>query len=323
MELSCESVRCAEDRRPASCKFVELHVLYVPADQWNVKLNKVPAEAIDSFISAGFIRVYPDTTLRTLRRELGALLGADGSIDRFSFLKCVGRSLALVKSKQERDLKVKTFAPPYAAQPELYLLPTVEADSSVCSQSLSPDTSSSSPEQHVYYQPPKMCSLPAGTKEPVKFPHIPQRSQQSPPTPRPDEEEEDEEEEEEEEEEEDDDDEQSYSTSEDEEEALSSMRRAENRRAPQPLPLNKASQRHEADSARPQDLPEKEETFTKRRQYQRGSRAAGRSGAAESLEDSGDSGFSLTDGAGKSKDVNMMKSVRNKPTAEVVFWCKW
>uniref|UniRef100_A0A3B4ZFT2 Spermatogenesis associated 1 n=1 Tax=Stegastes partitus TaxID=144197 RepID=A0A3B4ZFT2_9TELE len=218
-------------------QFVELHVLYVPADQWNVKLNKVPAEAIDSFISAGFIRVYPDTTLRTLRRELGALLGADGSIDRFSFLKCVGRSLALVSFTRSGCSNLLTCL--QAAQPELYLLPTVEADSSVCSQSLSPDTSSSSPEQHVYYQPPKMCSLPAGTKEPVKFPHIPQRSQQSPPTPRPDEEEEDEEEEEEEEEEEDDDDEQSYSTSEDEEEALSSMRRAENRRAPQPLPLNK------------------------------------------------------------------------------------
>lgn len=37
-------------------QFVELHVLYVPDDQWDVKLNKVPAEAIESFISAGFIR---------------------------------------------------------------------------------------------------------------------------------------------------------------------------------------------------------------------------------------------------------------------------
>lgn len=37
-------------------QFVELHVLYVPDDQWDVKLNKVPAEAIERFISAGFIR---------------------------------------------------------------------------------------------------------------------------------------------------------------------------------------------------------------------------------------------------------------------------
>uniref|UniRef100_A0A667ZK62 Spermatogenesis associated 1 n=1 Tax=Myripristis murdjan TaxID=586833 RepID=A0A667ZK62_9TELE len=62
------------------------------------KLNKVPAEATDSFISAGFIRVYPDITLKTLRGELGILLGTERSLDKFSFLKCVGRSLALVST---------------------------------------------------------------------------------------------------------------------------------------------------------------------------------------------------------------------------------
>lgn len=41
-------------------QFVELHVLYVPDDQWDVKLNKVPAEAIERFISAGFIRCVLD-----------------------------------------------------------------------------------------------------------------------------------------------------------------------------------------------------------------------------------------------------------------------
>uniref|UniRef100_A0A3Q2DQQ7 Spermatosis associated 1 n=1 Tax=Cyprinodon variegatus TaxID=28743 RepID=A0A3Q2DQQ7_CYPVA len=97
--------------RPST--FVELHVLFAPADLWNMKLNKVPAEATEGFISAGFIRVFPETTLQTLRGELGALLGSERSIHKFSFLKCVGRSLALVKSKQETDLKVKTFAPPY------------------------------------------------------------------------------------------------------------------------------------------------------------------------------------------------------------------
>uniref|UniRef100_A0A8C8JNJ3 Spermatogenesis-associated protein 1 C-terminal domain-containing protein n=1 Tax=Oncorhynchus tshawytscha TaxID=74940 RepID=A0A8C8JNJ3_ONCTS len=93
--------------------FVELHVLFVPNEQWNLKLNRVPVEVIKSFISAGFIRVYPDISLRTLRSELGILLGAERDIDKLSFLKCVGRSLALVKAKQERDLKVKYFAPPY------------------------------------------------------------------------------------------------------------------------------------------------------------------------------------------------------------------
>lgn len=37
-------------------QLLELHVLFVPADQWDMKLNKVPAEATESFISAGFIR---------------------------------------------------------------------------------------------------------------------------------------------------------------------------------------------------------------------------------------------------------------------------
>uniref|UniRef100_A0A3P8S3Y9 Spermatosis associated 1 n=1 Tax=Amphiprion percula TaxID=161767 RepID=A0A3P8S3Y9_AMPPE len=112
----------------SSSRFVELHVLYVPAHQWNLKLNKVPAEAAESFISAGFIRVHPDVSLRTLRRDLGALLGADGSIDRFSFLKCVGRSLALVRSKQEKDLKVKTFTPPYVSSLQLLDLLLFSAD---------------------------------------------------------------------------------------------------------------------------------------------------------------------------------------------------
>ncbi|XP_050933202.1 spermatogenesis-associated protein 1 [Lates calcarifer] len=326
MELSCESVRYPDDRRPTSCKFVELHVLYVPDDQWDVKLNKVPAEAIESFISAGFIRVYPDITLKTLRSELGALLGTERSVDKFSFLKCVGRSLALVKSKQERDLKVKTFAPPYAPQPELYLLPTVENGSSVRSHSLSPDTSSSSPDHPTYYHPPKTCTLPTGTKERIKFPLIPQRSHQPPPTPSLEEEEEEEEEEDEEDEEE------SYSSSEGdgekEEEALSSNkpewtqccpRKTQNQKGG-PVSLNKVLQQPEADSAQVKKLPEKEDACRKKKQYHRENRAARDSGVAESLEDR-DSGFSLTDGLGKSKDAHALKSIRNKPASGVI--CHW
>ncbi|XP_067452948.1 spermatogenesis-associated protein 1 isoform X1 [Thunnus thynnus] len=332
MELSCESVRYPEDRRPTSCKFVELHVLYVPDDQWNVKLNKVPAEAIESFISAGFIRVHPDITLKTLRSELGALLGAERSIDKFSFLKCVGRSLALVKSKQERDLKVKTFAPPYAAQPELYLLPAVENDSSVYSQSLTPDTSSSSSDHQTYY-PPKTCGLPARTKEPVKFPHITQCSHQPPPTPSLEEEDEKEEEEEEDDEEEgeEEEEERSYSSleaeGENEAEVLSSTkpdwgeqehcpRKSHNQRAALPVSQNKALRLCEADAARVKELPKEEESSRKKTHYHRPNRAARDSGVAESLEDR-DSGLSLTDGLGKSKDAHTFKSTRNKPTNEV------
>ncbi|CAN9500370.1 unnamed protein product [Ophioblennius macclurei] len=310
MELSCDSQRFAEeDTRPTSCKFVELHVLYVPGDQWNMKLNKAPAEATESFISAGFIRVYPDVTLKTLRGELSALLGAERSINKFSFLKCVGRSLALVKSKQERELKVKTFAPPYAEQPELYLLPVVENDSSVCSQSFTPDTSSSSTDHQSYYHPPKMCSLPTATKALVTFPHIPQCSQQQqqpPPTPRL---------EEEEDEDEDEGDGHSYSSSEgegeNEEEALFSARTAEQR----PCPLKpQALRRCEADLVERNELPDKEGICRNRKQCHRGNRAAvGHSGVAESLEDR-DSGFSLTDGAGKLKGTHIPKFIIKKQT---------
>uniref|UniRef100_UPI003AAA7F1C spermatogenesis-associated protein 1 n=1 Tax=Centroberyx gerrardi TaxID=166262 RepID=UPI003AAA7F1C len=315
MNLSCESMRYPEERRPTSSKFVELHVLYVPDDQWNIKLNKVPAEAIESFISAGFIRVYPDITLKTLRSELGLLLGTERSVDKFSFLKCVGRSLALVKSKQERDLKVKTFAPPYAVQPELYLLPMVESDSSVCSPSLSPDTRSSSPD---HYYPPKTCSLPTGTKEPVKFPLIPQCSQQPPPTHSPDEEEEEEEEDEEEEEEEE---EESCSSTEgegeNEEEPLFSHkpdwaeeqprpRRPQNQRTPQTASQTKA------DPAQVKESPVKGETTAKKKQSCRQNRAARDSGVAESLED-GDSGFSLTQDRYCTANPHQVETVTERP----------
>uniref|UniRef100_A0A3P9ASY4 Spermatosis associated 1 n=1 Tax=Maylandia zebra TaxID=106582 RepID=A0A3P9ASY4_9CICH len=200
-------------QRPGTPVLLELHVLFVPADQWNVKLNKVPAEATESFISAGFIRVYPDVTLKTLRSELGALLGAQRSVNKFSFLKCVGRSLALVSAAGCLVLFCRQ-----ATQPELYLLPAVENDSSVCSRSLTPDTTSTSPDHQIYYHPPKTCSRATGTKEPTKFPHIPQYSHQPPPTHRLEEEEEE-------------GDDRSYSSSEGggekEGETLSSIRRAE------------------------------------------------------------------------------------------------
>nr|XP_057928906.1 spermatogenesis-associated protein 1 isoform X2 [Doryrhamphus excisus] len=250
MELSCQSAHTV-DRRPISCK-------------WNVKLNKVPADATESFISAGFIRAHPDVTLKALRTELGDFLGSERNMDRFSFLKCVGRSLALVKSKQEKEVKVKTFAPPHAAQPELYLLSTVDNHSSLYSHSLSPDTSSSSPDPPTFY-PHKTWSSPAETKESVKFPHIPQSSHQLPPTYSLEEEEE----------------EQSYSSSEgheghqeeveDEEEeeeggcdkkAECGLRKSQNQKRSQPLSHYEA-------------LAEKEEGRSRKKKgYQKGSRAS-------------------------------------------------
>ncbi|KFP12859.1 Spermatogenesis-associated protein 1, partial [Egretta garzetta] len=104
---------------------VELHVFYVPKEVWNFKLNTVPVALSSKFISAGFIRVSPHTTLRALREKLGEHLGGAAVADKFKFLKCIGKKLAVVKAKQEAELELKSFAPPYALYPELYLLPGV------------------------------------------------------------------------------------------------------------------------------------------------------------------------------------------------------
>ncbi|NXH87199.1 SPAT1 protein, partial [Edolisoma coerulescens] len=104
----------------------ELHVFYVPAEVWNFKLNTVPVALTSKFISAGFIRVSPHITLRVLREKLGEYLGGVTVADKFKFLKCIGKKLVVVKAKQETELELKSFAPPYALYPELYLLPGVE-----------------------------------------------------------------------------------------------------------------------------------------------------------------------------------------------------
>ncbi|XP_010293371.1 PREDICTED: spermatogenesis-associated protein 1 [Phaethon lepturus] len=112
--------------RPRTSQLVELHVFYVPEEVWNFKLNTVPVALTSKFISAGFIRVSPHITLRVLREQLGDYLGGVAVADKFKFLKCIGKKLAVVKAKQETELELKSFAPPYALYPELYLLPGVE-----------------------------------------------------------------------------------------------------------------------------------------------------------------------------------------------------
>ncbi|XP_038167971.1 spermatogenesis-associated protein 1 isoform X2 [Arvicola amphibius] len=112
--------------RPSSSELVELHVFYVPEGSWNYKLNTISIEVINKFISAGFIRVSPELTLQALRERLGEFLGVDAVAEKFLFLKCIGNNLAVVKERQESELKLKAFAPPYALQPELYLLPVID-----------------------------------------------------------------------------------------------------------------------------------------------------------------------------------------------------
>uniref|UniRef100_A0A8C9NJU0 Spermatosis associated 1 n=1 Tax=Serinus canaria TaxID=9135 RepID=A0A8C9NJU0_SERCA len=112
--------------RPQTSQLLELHVFYVPAEVWNFKLNTVPVALTRKFISAGFIRVSPHITLRVLWERLGEYLGGVTVADKFRFLKCIGKNLAVVKAKQETELELKSFAPPHALYPELYLLPGVE-----------------------------------------------------------------------------------------------------------------------------------------------------------------------------------------------------
>ncbi|KAG7327856.1 hypothetical protein KOW79_009462 [Hemibagrus wyckioides] len=82
-----------------------------------------------------------------------------------------------VKAKQEKDLKAKSFAPPYSPYPELYLLPVEENTNSLCSRSLSSDTVFYNTESQTCY-PPRPIFAPGQTKEPTKFPLIKQKSQQ-------------------------------------------------------------------------------------------------------------------------------------------------
>ncbi|XP_068095238.1 spermatogenesis-associated protein 1 isoform X2 [Hyperolius riggenbachi] len=126
-------------------QLIELHVYLVPEELWNPKLNKVPIDVIWKFISLGFIRVPPDLRLQTLRECLSDFLGEDALTEKFVFLKCVGSSLAVVKARQEPDLKLKAFAPPYAREPELYLLPGASNEgSSTFGSIITPDQYSGS-----------------------------------------------------------------------------------------------------------------------------------------------------------------------------------
>nr|XP_025038967.1 spermatogenesis-associated protein 1 isoform X1 [Pelodiscus sinensis]XP_025038968.1 spermatogenesis-associated protein 1 isoform X1 [Pelodiscus sinensis]XP_025038969.1 spermatogenesis-associated protein 1 isoform X1 [Pelodiscus sinensis] len=155
--------------RPPTSELVELHVLYVPEEVWNFKLNTVSADLTSKFISAGFIRVSRHVTLRALREHLGDLLGEDAVADKFIFLKHIGKNLAVVKAKQETELKVKLFAPPHALHPELYLLPGVDYLEIVYSSS-TPDTQHFNAESCSSPHGPIFQSLNLPKKEPEKSP---------------------------------------------------------------------------------------------------------------------------------------------------------
>ncbi|XP_043408955.1 spermatogenesis-associated protein 1 [Chelonia mydas] len=154
--------------RPPTSELVELHVFYVPEEVWNFTLNTVSAALTSKFISAGFIRVPRHVTLRVLREQLGDFLGEDAVADKFIFLKHIGKKLAVVKAKQETELKLKLFAPPHALHPELYLLPGVDHLEIAYSSSSTPDTQHFNVESHRSPHGPSTLNLPK--KKPEKSP---------------------------------------------------------------------------------------------------------------------------------------------------------
>ncbi|XP_014794781.1 PREDICTED: spermatogenesis-associated protein 1 [Calidris pugnax] len=157
--------------RPQTSQLVELHVFYVPEEVWNFKLNTVPVALTSKFISAGFIRVSPHVTLRALREKLGEYLGGVAVADKFKFLKCIGKKLAVVKAKQETELTLELFAPPYAVYPELYLLPGMEYFEDVypLSSSVTQEKHHFNAEANRFAHGSRLSTLPLQKHEKSKF----------------------------------------------------------------------------------------------------------------------------------------------------------
>ncbi|GFW12490.1 uncharacterized protein TNCV_817431 [Trichonephila clavipes] len=67
-------------------------------------------------------RVLPQTHLSDLRKEINRQLGIDSVPQTFVFLRSVGRNFTQVRPKQEMEMKVKNYIPPFA-QNEIAVVP--------------------------------------------------------------------------------------------------------------------------------------------------------------------------------------------------------
>ncbi|KAG8192133.1 hypothetical protein JTE90_027779 [Oedothorax gibbosus] len=110
-----------ENERPPSEQLVELHLYLVPKDKWLEKRKLAKIQAVDHTISVGFVRVLPQTLLSELRKEMDRQLGIESVPEHYVFLRSVGRNFTQVRPKQEMEMKVKNYLPPFAPEPELYL----------------------------------------------------------------------------------------------------------------------------------------------------------------------------------------------------------
>ncbi|UJR30525.1 hypothetical protein I4U23_018054 [Adineta vaga] len=109
--------------RPDSSQIVDLHVYVVPKNVWKDRQRLAQNEAMDDAISAGFVRVSPNMTIRELRKSIENSCGKESYFPRdFIYLRSVGRCMTKVKAKQEDELRVKNYRPPQTFAPEIYLL---------------------------------------------------------------------------------------------------------------------------------------------------------------------------------------------------------
>ncbi|GIY94427.1 uncharacterized protein CEXT_120241 [Caerostris extrusa] len=60
-------------------------------------------------------RVLPQTHLSDLRKEINRQLGIDSVPQTFVFLRSVGRNFTQVRPKQEMEMKVKNYVPPFVS----------------------------------------------------------------------------------------------------------------------------------------------------------------------------------------------------------------
>ncbi|XP_071953566.1 uncharacterized protein [Antedon mediterranea] len=112
----------SEQPRPPSDQLVDLHVYVVPPSAWNEQYRSVFNQAVNETISAGFVRVHPEDPLYKLRENVEEQLGNDVIPDEYVFLRSVGRCFTQVKGKQEINVKVKHFLPPYNFSAEIFVL---------------------------------------------------------------------------------------------------------------------------------------------------------------------------------------------------------
>ncbi|XP_065350120.1 uncharacterized protein LOC135946033 [Cloeon dipterum] len=119
----------ATDRGSARCwsadsnkNYVSLHVYVVPSEKWQEERKLASSVVTEESSSLGFIRVSPEASVRRLRQEIAMQLGPQIVSDDFAFLKSVGRNFTQVKLHQEEQLRARNFAPPFASEPEIYLI---------------------------------------------------------------------------------------------------------------------------------------------------------------------------------------------------------